>query len=158
SIAVMTRIPRRSSTFGIGKEIGGAIYVHRSSENVLGQAIDVARSKLPANFTYEVVKLVPKTGVISFVSSPDFADADEPTVGEIVTVCPDGTIRRRAQRANPEIYHHKWLFVADDYPGFDVEKSKQRSEKWLRLQGVDTKRIGRKEYWETEVVPQIDAE
>lgn len=154
----MTWIPKRSAAFGVGKEIGGAVYVHRSSENVLGQSIDVARSQLPANFTYEVVKLVPKTGIVSFVSSPDFDGADEPTVGEIVTVSPDGTVRRRAQSSNPEIYHHKWLFVADDYPGFDVEKSKKRSQKWLQLKGVDTTRIGRREYWETEVVPRIETE
>ena len=154
----MTWIPKRSAAFGVGKEIGGAIYVHRSSESVLGQVVDVARLKLPVRFAYEVVKLVPKTGVVSFVLSPDFDDADEPTVGAIATVYPDGTVRRRSQSANPEIYHHKWLFVTDDYLGFDVQQSKDRSQKWLRLEGVDTKRIGRKKYWETEVVPRIEAE
>ena len=33
--------------------------------------------------------------------------------------------------SDPYIYHHKWLFVADDYDGFDVEESKARSGAWL---------------------------
>jgi len=32
---------------------------------------------------------------------------------------------------DPLIYHDKWLFVADDYAGFDVAASKRRSAAWL---------------------------
>lgn len=124
----MTWSPQRSRTYGVGKEIGGAIYVHRSVEHVLGHVVDEARERIPEGFDYQVVKFVQKTGMVSFVQSPDFDEADEPTVGEIVTVSPDGAIRRRARSANPEIYHHKWLFVSDDYSGFDVEESKARSK------------------------------
>ena len=45
--------------------------------------------------------------------------------------------------SDPFIYYHKWLFVADDYPGYDVAKSAARS------------RIGNKSYWEHFVVPRL---
>jgi hypothetical protein len=51
--------------------------------------------------------------------------------------------------------HHKRLFVADDYDGFDVEASKQRSRKWLALDGIDFRRIGKKSFWEQSVVPRL---
>jgi hypothetical protein len=56
---------------------------------------------------------------------------------------------------DPYIYHHKWLFVSDDYEEFDVEASKSRSERWMALTDVDRSRIGRKSYWDEQVVPRI---
>lgn len=66
-----------------------------------------------------------------------------------------GHVQRRTTPADPYIYHHKWLFVADDYRGFDVAESKARSEQWIALGDVDRSRIGRKSYWEASVVPRI---
>ena len=51
------------------------------------------------------------------------------------------------QKSSPQIYHHKWLFVTDDYPGFDVEESKNRSRKWVSLPNIDYSRIGYKKFW-----------
>ncbi len=31
------------------------------------------------------------------------------------------------------IWHHKWLWVKDDYTGFDIEESYRWSEKWLAV-------------------------
>jgi len=101
---------RRSRKYGVGKEIGGAIYVHRQYEDVFGDVVANARKFLPEGFGYLVVKYDSRSGNVSFVESPDFDTTDEPIVGEIVTVKPDGVIRRRKQAADPEIYHHKWLF------------------------------------------------
>ena len=95
------------------------------------------------------------TGAVSFIKSPDFDTADEPIVGDVITVKPDGTTRRRSRRADPQIYHHKWLFVADDYKGFNVAASKRRSATWLKLADIDKSRIGTKSYWEEHVVPRI---
>jgi hypothetical protein len=58
---------------------------------------------------------------------------------------------------DPYIYHHKWLFVKDDYSEFDVEESKRRSLAWLVLDGIDKKRIGRLSYWTAHVVPRIES-
>jgi hypothetical protein len=76
---------RRSRKYGVGKEIGGAIYVHRRYENVFGDVVATAREHLPEGFEYDVVKYDSRSGNVSFVESPDFDTSDEPIVGEIVT-------------------------------------------------------------------------
>ena len=44
------------------------------------------------------------------------------------------------------IYHHKWTWVDNDYPGFDVKKEHNWSREWLD-KGVDPG-AGRKNKWE----------
>lgn len=154
----MQRLPQRSKRFGVGKEIGGAFYVHRQYEDRLGLPVVEAKAHLPADFDYQVVKYNQRTGAVSFVQSADFDTVPEPTVGDILIVSPDGQLRHRRQASDPEIYHHKWLFVADDYDGFDVEASKQRSLTWLSLEDVDRSRIGKKSYWQQHVVPRFSAD
>jgi hypothetical protein len=151
----MQRLPQRSKRFGVGKEIGGAFYVHRRYEDQLDQPVAETKAHLPPDFDYQIVKYSQRTGTVSFVQSDDFDTASEPTVGDILIVSPDGQLRPRRQPADPEIYHHKWLFVANDYEGFDVEASKQRSLKWLSLEDVDRSRIGKKSYWQQHVVPRL---
>ncbi len=65
-------------------------------------------------------------------------------------------MQRRATPSDPYIYHHKWLFVPDDYTGFNVAESKARSEQWIALSGVDRSRIGRLSFWEQNVVPRLN--
>jgi hypothetical protein len=85
----------------------------------------------------------------------DFDTAPEPTIGTIIAVKTDGSCRRTAAPSDPFIYHHKWLFVDDDYDGFDVEESKRRSVAWLALPDVDKSRIGRRSYWRQHVEPRL---
>lgn len=152
----MAKIPRRSAKYGVGKEIGGAIYVHRQYEDVLPGQVVVAKELLTLAFTYTVVKYDLKQEVTSFIKCIDFDCADEPTVGESVSVKKDGSVKHRRPPDDAYIYHHKWLFVMDDYKGFDIEESKRRSRLWLKLDGVDSRRIGRKSYWVKNVLPRID--
>lgn len=149
--------PSRSLKYGVGKEIAGKIYVHRDYANRLGAVVAKAAKRLPDDFEYAVVKYDTRSGAISFIASLDFDTASEPTVGDVITVLSDGTTRRRSQRADPQIYHHKWLFVADDYAGFDVEVSKCRSATWLVLEDVDKSRIGTRSHWDEHVVPRISS-
>ena len=151
----MAQLPSRSKRLGVGKDIGGAIYVHRSYADRLGDVFDNALRHVPQGFDYDVIKHNRQTDAISFVQVTDFDSADEPTVGEILIVTPNGETKRRSPPTAREIYHHKWLFVDDDYTGFDVAHSKSRSAAWIALANVDRKRIGRKRYWEEEVVPRI---
>lgn len=67
----------------------------------------------------------------------------------------DGIVKVRPALSDPFIYHHKWLFVDDNYPGFDVEESKERSAAWMALPDVDKSLIGRASYWNAEVVPRL---
>ena len=146
---------KRSRKYGVGKEIGGAVYVHCQYEDVFGDVVLKSKNQLPDGFEYHVVKYDERRGSVSFIESPDFDTADEPVVGEIITVKSEGTVTQREQLADPYIYHHKWLFVDDDYNGFDVFASKQRSEQWTALSNVDRTRIGNKIYWEQHVLPRL---
>jgi len=148
-------LPQRSSKYGVGKEIAGKIYVHRSYAHKFGTAVTKAERSLPDDFNYAVIKYDSRSEVVSFIACPDFDTNEEPTVSDVVTVHPDGTTRHRSQLADPQIYHHKWLFVMDDYQGFDTEVSKLRSSEWLALAEVDKSRIGKRSYWEQKVVPRL---
>lgn len=150
------KLPKRSSRFGVGKDIGGAVYLHRDYEERLGNAIVEAKARLPETFDYHVVKYNYLTGTFSFVQCIDFDSATEPTVGDIMTIDGNGDIRIRRQRCDPEIYHHKWLFVGDDYAAFDLNESRQRSITWMQLDGIDRRRIGRKGYWEKVVISRLN--
>jgi hypothetical protein len=152
----MSKFPKRSTRFGVGKEIGGAVYVHKFYENVLPEAVRKAKSFVAEDFAYTVIKYSIKDETASFIVCDDFDTADEPTVGEACTVKSTGAVTTRKASADPWIYHHKWLFVSDDYTGFDVSKSKARSAQWLVLPNVDFRRIGKKSFWEENVLPQID--
>ena len=56
------------------------------------------------------------------------------------------------------IYHHKWMFVDDDYNGFDIQESKRRSSLWrdaidkyaeqnnIKKRTISS-RIGKQNYW-----------
>jgi hypothetical protein len=148
-------LPKKSKKYGVGKEIGGAVYLHRSCEEILGDSVARAKASLPDDFEYAVVKLNLKTKAVSFIESSDFDFSDEPTVGASIIVHPDGRTRRRKQATDPEIYHHKWLFVQDDYGGFDVELSRARSQLWIDLPDLNKRKIGKKSYWDTNVVPLL---
>lgn len=133
----------------------GAVYVHRRYESRLGAVVTKAKRKVPREFDYHIVKYDYQSESVSFIQCLDFDTAPEPAVGQIVSVRWYGTTHKRQPPCDPEIYHHKWLFVDDDYDGFDVEESKQRSLRWSSLEGVDRRRIGRKGYWERCILPRL---
>ena len=155
SISKPNQFPKRSVRFGVGKEIGGAVYVHRQYESVLPAAVQKAKECLPQNFDYTVIKYLLSDDTVSFIESPDFDSADEPTVGDLYTIKANGQASFRRKLTDPWIYHHKWLFVADDYKGFDVEASKRRSRQWLTLDDIDFNRIGKQSFWTEQVVTRL---
>jgi hypothetical protein len=77
-------------------------------------------------------------------------------VGAACTQKANGSVAFRRATVDPWIYHHKWLFVADTYTGFDVETAKEHSRRWLWLDGVDYRRIGKRSFWQTHVVPRLN--
>jgi len=149
------KLPVRCRRYGVGKEIGGAVYVHRRYASVFGDAAFTAASHLQPAFEYAVVKYRPDTGAITFVECPGFDSEPEPAIGRTCLVRTDGSILLRQARVDPYIYHHKWLFVTADYDGFNVDVSHRRSAQWMRLSDIDYSRIGRQCYWMTNIVPRI---
>lgn len=139
-----------------GKRTQGAMYVHRQYEDQLGPEVEQAKAKLPEGFSYNIVKKA-DDGSVTFTEAPDWDTADEPTVGRVATVKPDGTVKLADHPG--KIYHHKWQFVGDDYQGFDVDQSKSRSKAWqsLNLPKDMLNRIGNRDYWNQHVTPRIQS-
>lgn len=146
----------RDPEAGVGKRMGNCLYVHRSAEDVLPQdELKQAKAQLPSKFDYEIVKYDRNINAFSFIQSPDWDKDPEPTVGDSFSVKRDGTTQFRNASKKTQIYHHKWQFVRDSYPGFNVAASKRRSLQWRGLPNIDSNRIGYKDYWDANVEPRI---
>ena len=143
----------------VGKMIGGDLYVHYSANDILPQSeLVAAENKLPEGFEYEVIKYNAKEGSFSFIASPDWNTSHEPIVGDAYKVKKNGEVSVTKQKENPQIYHHKWNFVRDDYSGFDVEQSIQRSIDWYRdaKSEIEMTKIGSQNYWKENALPLIN--
>ena len=138
-----------------GKKVGSCIYVHRQyedeviPEDILDNAKEMLKYKAHA-FSYRCVKWDKKTNNITFQWSYMFNHWSEPTVDECYLVKADGTNRILPQRKDPQIWHHKWLWVADDYEGFNVEESKARSKLWEpHVTKEEKRKIGSLSFWDS---------
>jgi hypothetical protein len=147
-------LKRGNKIYKVGKDIHGEVYVQKQYENQFPKALlDKAKSVLPSNFKYDVVKFALKTGTFSFIISKDFDTNEEPSVNGGITVKQDGSSKTFSDHG--WIYHHKWMFVGDDYKGFDVDGSKKRSLEWVKLPNIDKSRIGQWEYWNKNVLQRL---
>ena len=126
-------IYQRSRKYGVGKEIGGKVYVHRKYAYKVISIDDLydAIMLLPSDFRHNCVMVDRKRPyIIRFDEAPDFDTAREPHVGDFVEVnIYDKAIRRGH---SDMIWHHKWMWVDDDYDGFDVNESYEWSLRWTK--------------------------
>jgi hypothetical protein len=161
--------------FGYGKRMGGDIYMEASfMAEDMPDFVNEAAKKLPEGFEFKIVKFNTKTQAVSFIQSPDFDTAYEPTVGDSIRVYPDGSIKRTAGRvSNKQIYHHKWTMVrptdkkrgwgaSNNYKGFNYSDSKERSilMQEVMLKNEDPKvalKIGNQDFWSANILPSIEA-
>ena len=149
---------KKSSKYGVGKEMGNILYVHKSAADIIPpDRLSKGKENLPPDFNYEIIKYDKSNGNITFIDSPDWDTADEPIVGDAILLRGDNTVREMKQKSSPQIYHHKWLFVRDSYNGFDSEKAKKRSRKWTALPNIKYSKIGYKDYWDRNVVPLLES-
>lgn len=119
----------------VGKQVGPQIYVHKYyADEVIPKAIwDKANGILTRSnpdFDFNSVVFDVNAKVVRFDEAPDFDTAREPHVGNYIMVYLDGKRPPRVGHSD-SIWHHKWLWVKDDYTGFDVDKSKEWSRIWL---------------------------
>lgn len=123
----------KRSKYGVGKQMGSQVYLHKDyvgdviPKKVWENALKVL-DDTDSGFEYNCVMYDTKTGNVRFDEAPDFDESREPIVGDTITVKPDGTVKRGHSNY---IWHHKWLWVKNDYQGFDVNQSKAWSNKWL---------------------------
>ena len=124
------------SKFGVGKQEGSKIYMHINSRFGI----------IPSDVWYKAMKIFDKEWIspswfntlcydfkkphiIRFDFCEGFCTEREPVVGQMIYV--DTETGRVCNKYNPQIYHHKWLWVPEDYEGFDVKESYEWSKLWL---------------------------
>ena len=129
----------------VGKNLGTAskpwVYFHRNyledamrTANISREDYDkaetilkVSRPELFDRFNYIVYNADKHT--ITFGFSPDFDTAREPRAGEQLQVNYD-TGKTQYNPDKKAIFHHKWLWVEDDYRGFDHDGIDGLQEAW----------------------------
>jgi hypothetical protein len=132
----------------VGKMVSGKLYVHKqyAKEALPKKQLAAAERKLKnaePDFNYNVVVHEQKTGKFWFHNSENFDTHPEPNSGEYVVV--DGKETKRAKTST--IWHHKWQWVKDDYKGFDVDESFERSKDWASNEYAANK-IGTPANWD----------
>ena len=148
---------KRDAKIGVGKKMGNHIWVHKDYVTDLMHKEDynLFHQALPEDFDFTIIRYDTKKNEIAFIECNDFDTANEPTVGAIYRVNIDNDTVNLSKILNPPkdplIYHHKWCFVKDDYIGFDVHKSQERSFEWKSVLGVNkeiSNKIGRLSFWD----------
>ena len=108
-----------------------SLYVHKSNLSELGEEnvkIVEERKKLIGDFDYDVIKFDTDTENITFIECPEVDKIHEPMVGKQYL-----TKKKKKKKLMPskgQIYHKKYMFVAENYTGFDIEAEKKRAEKY----------------------------
>ena len=139
----------------IGKHIGGNIYVHKDYIDVLNvPKLSSYIELLPNNFHYDIVKYDPKNLSLSFIQSKKFTTEDEPLIQTIININRDLKIKTIKEKKDPQIYHHKWMFVDQHTQLFDVYDSKIRSLEWAEIL-CEKSKIGNLSYWKTFVISKM---
>ena len=140
---------------GVGKKMGDNVYAHVDyiADVVPKEIFEPMIAALkkaghnPNLFTFNK-----KTGELNFTESLDFDTVHEPSIAARYKVGVGGVVEKSTERVG-QLYHHKWLWVKNDYKGFNYGDEKIRSVNWLSARGDDWTRstqgsIGKKENWE----------
>lgn len=139
----------------VGKRVGNSLYVHKlyADEVIPKKILQKAENSLTRSnpdFKYNSIMFDPKRGIIRFDEAPDFDTASEPTVGSYITIFLNQSNTSSPKKGySDSIWHHKWLWVKDDYTGFDVNKSKEWSRQWLSK--LDEPAKGSKLHWQSQL-------
>jgi hypothetical protein len=132
------------SKFGVGKQVGSKVYMHKDyaldivPTDVLWNAQDILRKYEPGASFNCICYDLKNPNVIRFDEAPRFDTDREPYPGIMYTV--DVSRIDEGERCykvsySDAIWHHKWLWVANDYKGFDVRESYEWSRHWLSKLG-----------------------
>ena len=161
TVRTMKGTPIKRSSWGVGKDIGGFVYFHKmylnaipeSRQAIVWDAYNKIHEVNGDEPEFNVIKVSKDKPIVSFISSPDFDTEPEPTVGSYINVNTDNDTIKSGK--SNSIWHHKWLWVKDDYTGFDVQESMERSKQWLQQKDVDFSRIGKREFWDKTVASKL---
>lgn len=117
------------------KKVVTNLYFHKSNTPAVMAQSDEFRKALGKAMVYmdrnkypwEVIKLNTKEGRFSLINAVGWDKLYEPVVGDSYIFDEDGYFVK-VIKGNRQVYHQKHLFVADDYTGFDIQKSIKRTE------------------------------
>ena len=140
------------------KKVGYAFYVHKSNlselfsnldekdRDYIVRVMDLARMVLLIDF--DIVKFDNKTRNVSLIQCSTWDILNEPIVEDSYCFHPDFSYK--IIKGGTKVYHHRWMFVSENYKGFDLEKSKQRT--WMLWDipefQENKNRVGSLQYWE----------
>lgn len=126
------------SKFGVGKQVGSKIYFHKSvhdrivPQDVWSRAVEILECTRPLEGIETVCYDIKRPNIVRFDKCVGFNSQSEPMVEDMIYV--DITLDRVIKHTyNQQIYHHKWLWVANDYKGFDIQESYEWSKYWLSM-------------------------
>jgi hypothetical protein len=139
----------------VGRLLGTRWQAHRNyiksvvPEPVLMVAEQTAREHCPAILRLaNAFQFNTADRSLAFDYSPDFDFTDEPMLAASFTVYQDGMHQFVPVSEDPLIWMHKWLWVADDYKGFNVIESIRRSVSLCHAIPVDEqRRLHRRTAW-----------
>lgn len=139
----------KRSKFGVGKDIGQSLYVHKDYipkvfDDMVDDAIILLNDVYP-DFIFNLVRIDYKKDSIGFYDCKEFDKVNEPDAGTLVVVS-NGEVK--PPKFVKQIFHHKWLWVSNDYRGFNVGESIERSKMWLKYDDIPFNKIGRLQAWE----------
>lgn len=146
----------RDKKFNVGKKMGSQLWFHKDYANeIIGEKeFNEFKKEFKNLFDYEVIRWDSKKNEIAFIESVDFLTSNEPLVGRVQRIQKEENSfimgKLMNQPKDPLIYHHKWLFVKDDFKKFNITESKNRSLEWKNVAGVDrtlSNKIGRLSFW-----------
>jgi len=132
------------------KKIRNTYYAHISNFKDKYDWIGGWFNDIPKGYEFNIIKQDNYTGNVSYIYCPDFDTENEPRLLYSLTFDHTHKLIRDIVYSpdNPPIYHHKWMFVKEDYKGFDISQAKLRSDLYKSLlTSYDKKRIGRLIYW-----------
>lgn len=141
------------------KKVGSNLYFHKSNTKAFhAQPYEFQSACQKAmnwmvlhDHKYEVIKYNAREGRISLIDAIGWDKLYEPITGTTYIFDEEGVFIRKLSNGK-QVYHMKHLFVDDDYKGFDLEKSKKRTNTIEALPEIrDTRgiksKIGALSFW-----------
>jgi len=125
----------------VGKKVANQIYVHKNyadliiPENIFKEALRIGTDLA---FEFNCVMYDLKTGRVRLDEAIGFDTEREPVVGNMLSIYPNRTTKLLKSSS---VWHHKWMWVMDDYQGFDVNEAFEWSA--LMLSKLDETADGR---------------
>jgi hypothetical protein len=136
----------------IGKKIGNNIWFHVDYSELFHSYLNESmKMRSQIDFEYNIIRIDTKNDIIALINSPNFDSEFEPYILQSA-LFENGILKKiTTSGKNPQVYHHKWMFVDKNYQGFNYEEQLQRSITWKNKLGINknlSSRIGRKDFWD----------